>query len=89
VAVYFAIFNRQRAQAHSPATNTKEEVKFENVKILPSQGTEPIGRGGLEAAKVVRLEANSIAEAQMGVRHFYGGTADTPVIVTEAQFKEA
>jgi hypothetical protein len=89
MAVYFAIFNRQRATSHSPATNAAETEKFEKVKILPSQGTAPIARGGLESARVVRVEAESVAEAQMGVRHFYGGTTDTPVIVTEAQFKES
>jgi len=90
VAVYFAVFNRQRRASHAPVTNTEETEKWESVKLLPSQSTTPVSKGGVEDALVVKLEAASVAEAQRGIQHFFpGNVTDTPVIVTEAQFKES
>lgn len=90
MAVFFAVFNRQRRSGHEPGTNAAVEEKFEGVKILPAQGTAPVSKGGLEDALVVKLEAANVAEAQMGIRHFFpGNVTDTPVIITEAAFKEA
>jgi hypothetical protein len=90
MAIYFAVFNRQRRAMHAPVTNTQETEKWESVKLLPSQTTAPMSKGGVEDALVIRLEASSIAEAQAGIRHFFpGNVTDTPVVIAEAQFKES
>jgi hypothetical protein len=85
MAVYFAVFGRQTNSALEPL-----EQKFESAKLLPSSTSAPLYKGRVEDAKVVKLEAASIAEAQIAVKHFFpSNMTDTPVIIAEAQFKEA
>jgi hypothetical protein len=40
-------------------------------------------------AKVVKVEAASVADAQTVARICYGGAKTTPIVVTEAQWKES
>ena len=85
MAVYFAVFDRLAATG-----GQTEEAKWESAKLLPAHTTEPKSNGGLETARVVRLEAASVAEAQKAIQHWFGGeVSDTPVIVAEASFKES
>jgi hypothetical protein len=44
---------------------------------------------GITAAKFVKVEAASVADAQAVARICYGGAKTTPVVVTEAQWKES
>jgi hypothetical protein len=72
--IYFAVFMRE-FEAPPPASNL-----FEKATIL----------GGPQDARIVKLEAENVSEAQRTVEHFYPGEMVTiPVIVTEAQFKES
>jgi hypothetical protein len=85
MAVYFAVFDRQASGPKYPPEQT-----WESAKLLGSQSTAPLASDHMQTAKVVRLEAASVAEAQAAVGHFFAGCVNgTPVIVTEAQFKEA
>ena len=85
MAVYFAVFDRQAGGMKYPVP-----AEWESAKLIEGQGTAPKAKGHLETAKVVRLEAASVAEAQAAVGHFFGGLVnDTPVIISEAQFKES
>ena len=82
--VYFVVFNRRERGAQQPI-----EQKFESAEILKQKTTAPMASGNVEDASVIRMEAASIAEAQMAVKHFYGAQNGTPVCVTSAQFKES
>lgn len=83
MAVYFAVFGRQVAIRQGEKT-------YESAKTLPAQTTTPLSTGHLEAARVVRLEAGSVSEAQGAIKNWYGGDVVGPVVcVTEAQFKES
>jgi hypothetical protein len=74
MAVYFVIFGRSE-QELEPTGST-----WEKAKVL-----EPP-----KEAQVVKLEAENVAEAQTCVEHFYpGSVTGTPVVVTEAQYKES
>jgi hypothetical protein len=72
--IYFAVFMRE-FEAPPPV-----EAVFEKSKVLAAP----------QDARIVKLEAESVAEAQRTIEHFYPGElVTTPVIVTEAQFKES
>ena len=75
MAVYYAVYDVQSAGFTAPA-----EPNFEGSVLL----TAP------EDAKVIKLEAESVAAAQQAVEHFYGGDVSAnAVIVTAAQWKES
>jgi ribosomal protein L19 len=43
-----------------------------------------------KVARVLKLEASNVAEAQKAIEHFQPGDyVSTPVVVTEAQWKES
>lgn len=73
MANYYVVENEQ-------AGGTGEEVgrTFKNVKTLERPKT----------ARVVKLEAGSVAEAQEGFAALYpGNSTGTPAVITEAQYK--
>lgn len=75
MANFFAVFNAQTDQASEEA-----ERKFKSAKILEQP----------KRAVFAKLEAGSVAEAQEAVRALYpGNSSGTPVVVTEAQWKES
>lgn len=83
--VYFAVFDRREQEAGQVSEQT-----WEKAKLLPAKVTAPKSSGGIEDACILRLEAESVKEAQEAVEHFYSGLiSSTPVIVTEAAFKES
>jgi hypothetical protein len=68
------------AKEQEASLDLPAEPKFEKSKILASP----------ESTVVVKLEAENVAEAQRTVEHFYAGqVTNTPIVVTEAQFKES
>lgn len=82
---YFVIFDRREQEA-----GQVQEQTFEKAKLLPAKTTAPKSTGGIEDACILRVEAENVAEAQVAVEHFYSGLiSGTPVVVTEAQFKES
>jgi phosphatidate phosphatase APP1 len=74
MAVYYVIFERDSSGESLPEPN------FESAKVLASP----------QIATVAKVEAESVAEAQRTVEHFFpGDISNTPVVVTEAQYKES
>ena len=88
---FFVVFDRREQGAKQV-----EGQKFENVTLLGKKdfGT-PRTTGQLEDACVIRVEtgqagAPGIEEAQRAVQHFWPGLNNsTPVVITEAAFKES
>ncbi len=75
---YFAVFGVQSLGGHggiaSPTTT------WESAKLLEDP----------KAARVCKVEAENVAEAQQAVAHFFAGMVPkTTVVVTEAQWKES
>lgn len=73
MAVYYVVDNEQ-------AAGTGEAVprEFKSVKTLERPKT----------ARVVKLEAGSVAEAQEGYAALYpGNSTGTPAVITEAAYK--
>lgn len=73
MAEYFIVENEQ-------AAGTGEEVPrtYKNVKTLERPKT----------ARVVKVEAGSVAEAQEGFAQLYpGNSSGTPAVITAAQYK--
>ena len=85
MALYYAVFDKQKI---SQGGLSKE---WESAKVGLEKGTAPgVTTGQLESARVIALEAASVAEAQAAIAHFFPGNVASPtVIVTEAQFKES
>jgi hypothetical protein len=82
---YFVVFNRREQSAKQVENQTVEQAK-----LLPAKLTAPKSTGQLEDACVLFVEAETIAEAQRTVQHFYPGlVTGTPVVVATAQFKES
>jgi hypothetical protein len=78
LANYQVVFNRQSAGQGTVG----DERKFQKGKILAASG--------VEAARVVKLEAESVKEAQEIVREAYPDmSTGTPVVITEAAYKES
>lgn len=78
LANYYAVFNRSSAGQGFVG----DERKFQKGKMLSASGAE--------VARVAKLEAESVAEAQQIIREAYPDlSTGTPVIVTEAAFKES
>lgn len=88
MTAFFVIFNRREQEAKQ-----EQEQKFANATISPAHTTAPLWTGTLEDACVLKLEGASlttVAEAQQAVEHFYPGLiTNTPVVVTESQYKES
>ena len=73
-AEYYVVFMRETEDL-PPA-----EATFEKAKILSA----------VQDARVVKLEAENVLEAQQTAGHFYPGEmVGTPVVVTVAQFEES
>lgn len=87
MAVYYAVFDRQQCGAAQVA-----ERKFGTSKLLPqcpAETNKAAYSGNVETARVVKLEATSLALAQSAIYGLFGGSsAGVPVIITEAQYKE-
>lgn len=84
---YFAIFDRQKATNSGTLPESKPTEKS---LVLPAQTTAPVSSGQLESAHILKIEAESVAEAQQAVTALFPGrVTNTPVIVTEAAFKES
>jgi hypothetical protein len=74
LAVYYVVFEDESGGNAPPA-----EPTFEAAKVLE----------GPKNARVIKVEAESAAEASQICEHFYPGDfTGTPVIVTEAAWKE-
>lgn len=74
---YYAVFNRQDETRGTP--NDKRKA-----------GKEGEITGNVEIARVVKLAAESVADAQETVRLLFpSNSSGTPVIITEAQYKES
>lgn len=85
MANFFVIFNRRE----QTAKQAQEQV-FAEGKLLPAQTTAPTSTGMLEDALVLKVEATTVAQAQRVIQSAYPGVVTgTPVVVTEAQFKES
>ena len=88
---YFAVFDRQQNGANlNPSLNEPSA----SAKLLPyhigESSSVPFYSGNIENARVVKLEASSVAIAQQAVRQMFGDSiSGTPVIVEEAAFKES
>ncbi len=75
MATYYVVFN-QTGKNPSPPVN----ATWEGVTLLDHT----------YRAAFIKLEAASLAEAQKAITHFYPGReTTTPVVVTEAQWKES
>lgn len=90
MANYFAVYNRRQQASAEPA----ERKTLGTAKVLPYQKGEsssvPEWSGQVEDALICKLEASSLAEAQNAMYGLFPGViTGTPVIVTEAQFKES
>jgi len=87
---FFVVFDR-REQGGKQV----EGQKFEGVTGLPKKDGATKYSGQVEDACVIKVEtieagAAGIGEAQRYVQHFYSGLNNsTPVVVTEAAFKES
>jgi hypothetical protein len=78
LANYQVVFNR----ASGGQGTVGDERKFQKGKLLATSG--------VEIARVVKLEAESVKEAQEIVREAYPDlSTGTPVVITEAQYKES
>jgi hypothetical protein len=76
LANYFVIYDRQSAGKGNPG----DERKFQKGKILSEQ----------ETARVVKVEAESVKEAQEISREaFPANGSTTPVVIAEAAYKES
>ena len=81
LANYFAVFGRQSESMGTP----NAETKFKKGKLLPQNE-----RALIDIARTVKLEAESVAEAQEIVKEaFPGQNTGTAVVVTEAAWKES
>jgi hypothetical protein len=79
LANYYAVFDR----ASAGQGFVGDERKFKAGKILGA--ISPV-----EVARVVKLEAETVKEAQEIVREAYPDlSSGTPVIITEAAYKES
>lgn len=75
MATYFVVFMREVEDAAVPP-----EPKFEGGEVLANP----------QDARVVKVSAESVGEAQRLVEHYFPGEITTlPVVVTETQFKES
>lgn len=82
MANFYAVFDRQR-QGASEGSSEKE---FKSAKLLPQAPPH----FNVEVARVVKLEAGSVAEAQEAIANWFPGqNSGTPVIITEAAYKES
>jgi hypothetical protein len=87
---FFVVFNR-REQSEKQVTPRAVGTGT----LLGAQTTAPLGTGQLEDACVLKVEvpnpgATGIKEAQLITQQVYPGlVTGTPVVVAEAQFKEA
>jgi hypothetical protein len=78
LANYYSVFSRGSAGQGFVG----DERKFQKGKLLAN--------AGVERAMVVKLEAESVKEAQEIVREAYPDlSTGTPVVITEAQYKES
>ncbi len=79
---YFVIFDRQVQSMGAPNAATKWGTEGE---LIPQNE-----RSNPEIARVVRLDAASVAEAQEGIRTLFPGqSTGTAVVVTTTQYKES
>lgn len=77
MATYFVVFNQT---GNNPSVPSAPSAIWEGVTLLDHSYT----------AKYIKLEAGSLKEAQQAITHFYPGSeTTTPVVVTEAQWKES
>lgn len=73
MAVYYVVDNEQSVGGGEPVPR-----EFKSVKTLERPKT----------ARVVKLEAGSVAEAQEGYAALYpGNSTSLPAVITEAQYK--
>ena len=72
MALFHVVFNEQSQGERLPIP-----TKWENVTTVDNP----------KSARVVELEASSIAEAQKAVGALYGSSATTPVVVADAAWK--
>lgn len=73
-STFFAVFNAE--------TNSSPE------ELGKKAGKEGKTLDYVKSAKFVKLEAESVADAQAAVKTLFGSDS-TPVVVTEAQWKES
>jgi hypothetical protein len=77
MAVYYVVFNQT---GKNPSPPVAPSGTWEGVTLLDHS----------YRAAYIKLEAGSIKEAQQAITHFYPGReTTTPVVVTEAQWKES
>lgn len=75
MAVYYVVFGQTGKNQSTPSSST-----WEGVTLLDHA----------HRASYIKLEAASIKEAQQAITHFYSGReTTTPVVVSEAQWKES
>lgn len=75
MAVYYVVFDQATSGLKVPPSS-----KWEGVTVLEAPNT----------SLFVKMEAGSVAEAQRGIEHFFGGSETvTPVVVLEAAWKES
>jgi hypothetical protein len=74
MANYFVVYDEQEQGG-----DAADERKYKSAKLLGEAA---------KVARVIKMEAGSVAEAQEAVRNLFpGNAAGTPVVVAEAQWK--
>lgn len=87
MAVFYAIFDRKQVSGAPVEREYSATCKL--APQAPKSGERPANSGGLETARLIKIEAATAIEASSAISAMFPGNTNTKaVIVAEGNFKE-